>query len=173
MTVEIMDAKKVSLSDKEIREVAAIMVHPGIMRWDIDYRSHTTDVQKLLPKLREFFKRTPDDEDQLCLVAESEGNVAGFLGIHRFGGSKPHVGDVGIMVHPDCQRKGIGTKLLKAGIELARDKGLKRLEADTLLANKAMRRTAEKAGFQLEGIRRKAIDMHGRLMDEALYSLLL
>ena len=173
MTVEILDVEEVTVSEKDIREVAELMVHPEIMRWDTDYRSHTTDAQELLPKLRESFKRTPSDEDQLCLLARSEGKVVGFLGIHRFGGSKPHIGDVGIMVDPDYQGKGIGTKLLKGGIELARDKGFKRLEADTLATNKAMRRTAEKAGFQLEGIRRKCANMHGQLKDEALYALLL
>ena len=77
------------------------------------------------------------------------------------------------MVHPDYQCKGIGTKLLETGIELAKEKGLKRLEADTLSSNKAMRRIAEKAGFRLEGIRKKDVNMHGRLMDSALYALLL
>jgi len=42
-----------------------------------------------------------------------------------------------------------------------------------LVENKASRRLLEKAGFQLEGIRRKAINMHDELKDEALYALLL
>ena len=63
--------------------------------------------------------------------------------------------------------------MLKAGTALARKKGFKRLEADTLATNKAMRRTAEKAGFKLEGTRKKDVNMHGRLMDSALYALLL
>ena len=147
MTVEILDVEEVPVSEKDVREVADIMVHPEIMLWDVEYRSHTTEVKKLIPKLKEFFERTPDDEDQLCLLAKSEGKVVGFLGIHRFGRSKPHIGDVGIMIHPDYQRKGIGTKLLKAGTKLAREKGFMRLEADTLAANKAMR----KLGFNLKG----------------------
>lgn len=173
MELAILDVEKTSLSEEDIRKVAEMMIHPGIMRWDIECRSHTTDAQKLLPKLREFFERTPNDEDQLCLLAKREGKIAGFLGVHRFGGSKPHVGDVGIMVHPDFQNRGIGTKLLRAGIALAKEKGFKRLEADTLAENKAMRRTAEKAGFRVEGIRAKAVDMHGQLKDEALYAILL
>ncbi len=97
----------------------------------------------------------------------------GFLGIHRFIEPKIHLGDVGIMVHPDLQRKCIGTKLLKTGVMLARERGFLRLTADTLAENKAMKRIAEKMGFQLEGIRKKNINMYGQLKDEALYALLL
>lgn len=67
--------------------------------------------------------------------------------MHRFSDPKSHVGDVGVMVHPDHQRKGISTKLLNAGIGLALAKGFRRLEADALATNKAMRRTAEKSEF--------------------------
>jgi len=35
------------------------------------------------------------------------------------------------------------------------------------------RRTAEKAGFELEETRRKATNVHGKIEDEALYALVL
>lgn len=173
MTLEILNAEKISVTDEEVREVAELMIHPEIRKTDIDYRHHSKDLETMFQRLKDFFRRLPNDENQLCLLAKTDGKVVGFLGIHRFSEPKAHVGDVGIMVYPDHQHKGIGTKLLKAGIKLAREKGFKRLEADTLATNRAMRRTAEKAGFQLEGIRKKNLNMRGKLEDEALYALLL
>jgi len=161
------------LSNQDIRSIAEMEVHPEIRKWDTDYIHHSDDLETNIRGFREWFDRIPKDENQLCLLAKSDGKVVGFLGIHRFSPPRNHVGDVGIMVHPDHQRKGIGTKLLKAGIEIAKEKGFKRLEADTLAANEAMRRTAEKAGFQLEGVRRKAISIHGKLLDLALYAIVL
>ena len=173
MTIEIFDAEKFSLSDEDIRRVAEMEIHPEIRKWDTDYIHHSDDLETNIRGFRKFFERVPKDKNQLCLLAKLDGKIVGFLGIHRFSEPKGHVGNVGIMVHPHHQLKGIGTKLLKAGIKLARDKGFKRLEADTLATNKAMRRTAEKAGLQLEGIRTKDINMHGQLQDSAVYAILL
>jgi len=173
MTLEILDVEKISMSDKVIFSVAEMETHPEIRKWDTDYARHSDNLETNIRAFRRFFKQIPKDKNQLCLLAKLDDNIVGFLGIHRFDEPKNHVGDVGIMVHPGHQRKGIGTKLLKAGIKLAREKGFKRLEADTLADNRAMRRIAEKAGFQLEGIRRKAINMHSHLKDTALYAILL
>ncbi len=120
-----------------------------------------------------FFERLPKDENQLFLVGILDGEVIGFLGIHRTSKRMTHVGVIGISVHPDYWRRGFGTRLLKAGIELARDEGFTRLEADILYKNKAMRKLAEKLGFRLEGIRKMRIEIDGRYEDEALLALLL
>jgi RimJ/RimL family protein N-acetyltransferase len=173
MTLEIVDAEKISMSDEDVRKVAELNTHPKIKASDTYYRHHSSDLVTMFQRFKDFFQKVPKDKNQLCLLAKLDGNVVGFLGIHRFNEPKTHMGDVGIMVHPDHQCKGIGTKLLKTGIVLARERGLLRLTADTLTENKAMRRIAEKAGFQLEGIRKKNINMYGQLKDEALYALLL
>ena len=173
MRLEIVDATSISLDDEDIRSIAVMEIHPEIRRWDTDYVHHSDDLEANVLGFRRFFERLHNEKDQLCLLARMDTKVVGFLGIHSFGQPKSHVADVGIMVHPDHQRKGIGTALLKAGIELARKEGIKRLEADTLATNKAMRRIAEKTGFRLEGIRRRDMNMHGRLMDSALYAILL
>ena len=174
MGLELVDAEKVAVCDEDICMVAELMVRPEIRKTDIDYRRHSDNLETMSQRLKDFFRRVPRDKNQLCLLAKLDGKVVGFLGMHRFSDPKSHVGDVGVMVHPDHQRKGIGTKLLNAGIGLALAKGFRRLEADALATNKAMRRTAEKkASFKLEGIIIKAINMHGQLKDEALYAFLL
>ncbi len=82
-----------------------------------------------------------------------------------------HVGEVGVMVHPKQQNKGIGTALLEMCIRIARKRGFERLEADTLAQNKAMMRIAQKAGFKLEGIRQGHIKRKDTYFDEALQAI--
>ena len=76
------------------------------------------------------------------------------------------------MVHPDFQRGGIGTELLRACLSLAGRRGFKRLEADTLANNKAMRRILEKVGFKLEGVRPMRFKRNEEYLDEACYGIL-
>ena len=172
--LQIVDVERCGVSDEDVLRVAQMEIHPDIRRWDTDYASHSDDLDKNLRGFRAFFDRVSRDENQLCLLAKLHGEVVGFLGIHRFEEpSRSHIGDVGIMVHPDHQGRGIGTELLKASVELSREKGFRRLEADTLETNNAMRRTAEKTGFRLEGVRIKTTNMRGKLENSALYGLVL
>jgi putative acetyltransferase len=83
------------------------------------------------------------------------------------------VGTIGISVHPDYQRRGIGTRLLKECIALAKKQNLRRLEADTLANNKPMRRLAQEVGFRFEGVRKMRIKKNNRYLDEALLALTL
>lgn len=84
-----------------------------------------------------------------------------------------HVASVGISVHPDYWGKGIAARLIKSAIELAKEKGFKRLEIETLAENAAMRHVAEKLGFKLESLRKNRIKKDGSYRDEAAYFLLL
>lgn len=68
--------------------------------------------------------------------------------------------------------KGVATHLIRSAVELAREKGFKRLEVETLAENVAMRRAAEKLGFKYEGLRVKRIWKDGAYHDEVSYYLL-
>ena len=72
-------------------------------------------------------------------------------------------------VHPDHWRQGIGSKLLTTGIELSREIGLTRLEADILAYNEGMRRLAEKTGFKLVEVRHNVVNMFGKMEDMTHY----
>ncbi len=171
MSFQIVDAKKHPLDDEAVRRLAEIETHPKVIEWDVDV--HTKDEDEMYQSFKKFFERLPDDKDQLFLIGKLEGEVVGFLGVHRKRKRMSHVGVVGVTVHPDYWRKGFGTKLLKSGIECAREEGFTRLEADTLAKNTTMRRIAEKLGFKLEGIRKMRIEKDGKYEDEALLALLL
>ena len=107
------------------------------------------------------------------LVAKINEQVVGFLGLWRLGVNMEHVASIGVSVHPDYQRKGIATSLIKSAIELAREKEIRRLEVETLLENTPMRSIAEKLGFKLESLRKSRVRKGELYHDEVAYFLLL
>lgn len=84
-----------------------------------------------------------------------------------------HVASLGVSVHPDYWGRGIATQLVKFTVRIAKKKGLKRLEIETIADNIAMRHAAEKSGFRFESIRKNRIQKDGSCHDEASYFRLL
>jgi len=165
---EICDAKKVCLSDSDILMLAQIEEHPDVRKWA--GHAYGGSVEKMHEWFKKSLTELPRSSNEF-VVAKINGTVVGFAGIHRFTGNMSHVGEVGVMVHPDHQNKGIGTALLKACIQTAKKGGVERLEADTLAINKAMMKTAQKAGFLVEGIRKKRLKRDNHYYDEALLAI--
>jgi RimJ/RimL family protein N-acetyltransferase len=173
MSIKIINARKVRLTEEDYRSLAEIEKHPEVAKWNIP-PSYGGNVEKLSAIFKESIENLSETENEF-LVAKLDGRVVGFAGIRRLKGETGelrHVGEIGISVHPDFQQRGIGTKLLKASVSLAIRRGFKRLEADTLAHNKAMRRILEKTGFKLEGVKRKRIKINGNYFDEACYGAL-
>jgi len=168
MDLEILDTKETCLTDDEIHMLAEIEEHPDVQKWAS--HAYGGSIEKMYAWFKKSLSDLPESGNEF-LVARVGGVVVGFAGIHRLGGNMSHVGEVGIMVHPEQQNRGIGTALLKACIRIARKRGFERLEADTLAQNKAMMRIAEKAGFKLEGIRRGRIKRNDSYSDEALQAI--
>ena len=169
--LEIMNANKASLSEEDVRSVVEIECHPKVQEWVYEYVD--ADSQKELREYQEFFRKLPENRRAEILVAKYDGYVVGFLGLWRRGVYMEHVASIGISVHPEYWGRGIATELIKAAIELAMGKGLRRLEAETLSANTAMRHVVEKLGFTLECVRKNRVLKGGSYHDEVAYFLLL
>jgi acetyltransferase len=94
-----------------------------------------------------------DYDRELALVAV-HGNGVGeheILGVGRL--SKLHGvngGEFALLVADHCQRRGLGTQLLRLLLRIARDERLAFVRADVLASNQAMRRLAEMQGFRFE-----------------------
>ena len=135
--------------------MAEIEEHPEIGKWDIP--AYGGNVEKAFAGLKKWLERVSGNE---FLVAKLGGRVVGFASIHRIEGEigeMSHVGEVSIAVHPDFQRRGIGTELLKSVVSLATTRRFERLEAAILVDNKASIALLTKIGFKLEGIRKKRV----------------
>jgi L-phenylalanine/L-methionine N-acetyltransferase len=107
------------------------------------------------PSVESWRKRMVDfpASDHL-LVATVAGDVVGNLGLHAASKSprRRHVGSIGMAVRDDRQRRGIGTALMKAAIELADGwLNLQRLELCVYPDNLPALALYRKFGFVIEG----------------------
>jgi L-phenylalanine/L-methionine N-acetyltransferase len=101
------------------------------------------------------------------LVASIDGEVVGNLGLHASKSPRRrHVGSLGMSVRDDRQRRGVGTALLKAAIELA-DGWLnyQRLELSVYTDNLAALHLYQKFGFAIEGTCRAYAFRDGHYVD--------
>jgi putative acetyltransferase len=113
-------------------------------------------LQLPFPSVEQWRKRLAEPPEGLfSLVACVENNeVIGQLGLHTFPNRprRRHVGQIGMAVRDDWQRKGVGTALMQAAIDLA-DKwlNLTRLELEVFVDNAPAIQLYEKCGFKIEG----------------------
>jgi RimJ/RimL family protein N-acetyltransferase len=88
-------------------------------------------------------------------VAEDDGAIVGRLSIARDQHpASRHVADLGLMVAISHRRRGIGTRLLEAALEWARESDVRKLELHVFPHNDAAIKLYEKFGFVQEGYRR-------------------
>jgi RimJ/RimL family protein N-acetyltransferase len=110
-----------------------------------------------------------EDEHAAVLVAEVGGRVVGELGIElaRYG-----VADLGMLVASGWRGRGIGSALLRSGIEWARQAGAHKIALQVWPHNAAAIALYEKFGFQREGLlRRHYRRRNGELWDAIIMGL--
>jgi putative acetyltransferase len=107
-------------------------------------------------------------KDDYMLVAEIDGDVVGNAGLHPAGGSprRRHAAAIGMSVRDDCQRRGVGSALLGAIIDLAENWiGYTRLELTVYVDNAAALSLYRKFGFAVEGTLRDYALRDGSFVD--------
>ena len=81
-------------------------------------------------------------------------------------------GTLGMGVRKDFRRLGIGTRLLEQTLGGSREMGLERIALEVFASNTAAIKLYEKAGFAIEGVKKKARKLDGEyddLVDMALF----
>ncbi len=108
-------------------------------------------------------------------VAEFDKKIIGTMGYSFYSrGRTRHRGDLGWMVHPDFQGKGVGSKMMKFVLGFSKKRGFKRLEAEVAVKNKGSILLAKKFGFKIEGIKKKGLILdNGKHLDTYLFGKLL
>ena len=122
---------------------------------------------------RQRFAAPP--EGTYNLVAVAGERVVGQLGLHTnpHRPRRRHAADIGMAVHDDWQGRGVGTALLRAGVELAdRWLNLLRLELEVYTDNEAAIRLYERFGFEREGTLRRYAFRDGVYVDAHLMARL-
>ncbi len=139
-------------------------------------RAQAGTLQMPYPSLEMWRERMATRHDNLYnLVAVAGERVVGIMGLET-SPNRPrrrHVGALGMGVHDDWQGKGVGTALMRAGIELA-DKwlNLTRLELEVYTDNEPAIRLYERFGFEREGTLRRHAFRDGRYVDAYVMSRL-
>ena len=107
-------------------------------------------------------------------VAMHDHEVIGFCDIRpkTLEGFK-HAGILGMGVLQAYRQQGIGKKLTKRTIEMAKAQGLERVELEVYASNIPAIRLYEKLGFEVEGVKRKARKLDGATDDLVVMALLL
>lgn len=131
-------------------------------------RAMAGTLQLPYPSVEVWRKRITDQgPEDYMLVAEVKGEVVGNLGLHPAGRARRrHAASVGMSVRDDMQRKGVGTALLRAAIEIA-DHWLNytRLELTVYTDNIAAVTLYRKFGFVVEGTLQGFAFRNGRYVD--------
>jgi ribosomal protein S18 acetylase RimI-like enzyme len=100
------------------------------------------------------------------LVALSGNDVVGWCDISPMKHEGfTHCGTLGMGVRKDFRRLGIGTRLLEHTIGEAKETGLERIELEVFASNTAAIRLYERAGFVVEGVKKKGRKLDGEYDD--------
>ena len=111
------------------------------------------------------------EEIDFCFHRKEDDLLVGKGGLHTIDWSLPKF-EIGYWVRTTCAGRGYATEATLAMVELARSRlGARRIEITSDARNSASRRVAEKAGFELEGIRRQSRrDNQDQLADSCMYA---
>jgi putative acetyltransferase len=130
---------------------------------------YANTMQLPYPSREQWRQRLSDSGDGTHnLVAVVDGRVVGMFGLHTFPNRprRHHAAAIGMTVHADWHGKGVGSALMRAGLDLADNwLGLTRLELEVYTDNEPAIRLYERFGFEREGLLRRHVYRDGRYVD--------
>lgn len=104
---------------------------------------------------------SPPTRDHAVLVALSAGHVVGFVAVAPLEPAQEGIGEVAaLVVHPDAQRDGHGSRLLNAGADRLRGNGFDHVVTWVSTGDEARLGFLTAAGFQPDGATR-TLDLTG------------
>lgn len=109
----------------------------------------------------------------IAWVLTFAGEVVGRLNLNNVVRGALCSAALGYWVDGHHQGRGLATRAVEAGCEVARATGLHRVEAGTLVHNIASQRVLEKAGFERYGLAPKYLFIAGAWQDHVLFQRLL
>jgi len=148
--------RKAKLGDEE---GIAELTKEGLRRKNFLYTGNNQPFSKeRIERMKEdLSSRNPNSYSFVAINSSNNQLVGSIIFSFMKRGRLRHRVDLGWGVHPDYQRRYIGSKLLKVALSYAKNKGFKRAEAEVSVENIASVKLAKNAGFKIEGRKRKAL----------------
>jgi len=99
-----------------------------------------------------YLKDMKEERLTFLLAVDEQKGIVGFSTVKFHKRLDPSQYDptsctIGVAVHPDYRRRGIGTALIERGLEEARKRAIQTAYTSTFMDNIAMQKLAEKVGF--------------------------
>jgi acetyltransferase len=142
-----------SMTIRPIRPEDAVMEKHFVTRLSerTKYFRYKQALQELTPEMIVRFTQIDYDCEMAFVAVSQEQDLPHELGVGRYM-MNPDGRSVefALVVADDCQRLGIGSRLLKTLMQTAKDKGIATFEAEVLTANISMLALVKKLGFSIE-----------------------
>lgn len=115
------------------------------------YFRYKQALQELTPEMIVRFTQIDYDREMAFVAVSDNKDLPSELGVGRYM-MNPDGRSVefALVVADDCQRLGIGSRLLKTLMQAAKDKGMAFFEAEVMTANSSMLALVTKLGFSIE-----------------------
>ena len=142
--VTLKDGTYVSLRPMTAEDYDRLVeVYSAISKEELRYFRH--DVQNLAI-IREWCEHV-DYNKIIPLLAFAKEHVIGSASLHFYDGPKRHLAEVRIFLAKEYRKRGLGTKMLRALIELARRQGVHALIAEVIADMTKVVKAFEQVGF--------------------------
>jgi RimJ/RimL family protein N-acetyltransferase len=153
--------------DDDIEALPAIADDPDVARYLADRFPHPYTREDA----RGWVSLTRQPHHAGFFAIEVAGELAGGAGYEPFHAERRFTANIGYWLGRAFWGRGIATAAVRALADFALEKrGVLRLEALVYAPNVASLRVLEKAGFEREGVMKKAIVKHGEVLDAYLYA---
>ena len=119
---------------------------------------------------KKWLEMALDNNENLMLAIEVDGNAVGGVGIHQFSDVYRKTAEIGYWLSEQYWNRGIVTEAIKAISEHAfANYDIVRLQAGVFHYNEASKKVLTKCGFTLEAIHKKAVIKNNILLDECIF----
>ena len=152
--IKLKDGRECILRNGEERDGQAVLANFILTHEQTDYLLSYPDENTMTAEQEgRFLQQKTDSETEIEILAEVDGAVAGLAGIESVGGRDKirHRADFGISIDRQYWNLGIGTALMNACIDCAREAGYEQIELSVVAENETAIAMYRKAGFEEYG----------------------
>ncbi len=149
--IELRDESKVFMRPLKLTDEAILReLFYKLSRESVHYRFFRMLHSMPHEKLQELLRIDYDAGMALAVLTDSTENAQMIAIAHYYKDPRTNFAEAAFLVRDDWHNKGIGTALMSALVDIARQKGIAGFTADVLAENNGMLRIFHKCGYSVE-----------------------